>query len=479
MIFPSFEGLHVVVVGDLMLDRYWSGPNRGISQEAPVPVINVTDIQDYAGGAANVAMNVVALGGDCTLIGITGSDEGSEKLRMVLEESGVNCDFVESEEFQTVIKLRVVSNHQQLLRTDFESLGGVDENLGKQVSEKLKEYLSSADVLVIQDYDKGAISRPEDMIAEASKYKVPVVVDPKCKSFHRYAGAKVIKPNLREFEFATGVPFSSDHFLETATDVCIENHFEFIAVTRGVEGSTMVSSSGDVRHFRALPVDVFDVTGAGDTTAAVLALGIALDTPLELAMEMATIAGSIVVSKVGTSVVTELEFSTALSGFKGGGPALGDYSWIKRTAEVARMQGKKIVFTNGCFDVLHAGHVRYLDEARTLGDLLIVAINDDESVRQLKGGDRPINQLEHRASVLKGLRAVDCVVTFSEDTPDELLRLIRPDILVKGGDYKPDEVIGAEIVSEYGGAVHVLTLVEGLSTTQILKKLSTDNIEIQ
>ena len=477
MIFPSTQDMHVIVVGDLMLDRYWFGSIQRVSQEAPVPVINVAREKDSPGGAANVALNIASLGVKCTLIGIVGSDENATKLKIALRKAGVISDLVVCEDYPTTVKLRALSHNQQVLRADFEARHHDEERLSRRVLEKVTQNLSTANVLIIQDYDKGAISSPGDIISVAKDAGVPVVVDPKQKPFSRYSGADIIKPNAYEFEMATGGNLSDKDFLETAKEICFRNKFEFLAVTQGAKGSVIVSKNGEYQCFEALPVDVFDVTGAGDTTVAVLAIGIAAGWEVPEAMEAATIAGSLVVSKIGTAVVDELELANAFFGKIGKRRSLFNKDSLKKVVELSRKEGKKIVFTNGCFDIIHAGHVRYLEEARALGDLLIVALNDDESVARLKGPERPINVLEHRAEVLFGLEAVDCVVGFSEDGPEDLLHLVRPDILVKGGDYKPEDVVGAEIVMEAGGQVRILALIEGLSTSQIAKKLSSESFE--
>ena len=469
---PSLQAVHVVVVGDVMLDRYWFGDAHRVSQEAPVPVVNVTSIEDRPGGAANVALNIASLGARCTLIGVVGDDEAARALEDTLTAAGVSCDFVVSENNATVIKLRVLSQKQQLLRTDFES--PLRSDVGDLIGHKLGQHLGDATAVVLQDYDKGVLSAPQGLIEQARRAGVPVIVDPKHKPFSSYAGASLIKPNAQEFEIAVGPWKDDDDLLRKARMLAVEHDFDALVITRGGAGMTVVEMDGSHQHIPGRPVDVFDVTGAGDTAAAVLAVGRSLGWQPVACAQLANVASGIVVGKTGTAAVTGPELARALALENRNDRGIMSRAQLADSVQQAQTAAEKIVFTNGCFDILHAGHVAYLEEARALGDRLIVAVNDDASVLRLKGKGRPVNPLEQRQRVLAGLSAVDWIVSFSEDTPEALLQLLQPDILVKGGDYPIDEVVGAEIVQGYGGRVEVLSLVDDCSTTAIVERIQNE-----
>ncbi|MEQ8991713.1 MAG: bifunctional D-glycero-beta-D-manno-heptose-7-phosphate kinase/D-glycero-beta-D-manno-heptose 1-phosphate adenylyltransferase HldE [Pseudomonadales bacterium] len=466
---PSLQNVHVLVVGDVMLDRYWIGSARRVSQEAPVPVVDVERTEDRPGGAANVALNVASLGARCTLVGAVGDDEAARTLGETLAAAGVACDFVVWPDWPTTLKLRVVSQNQQLLRTDFER--PLPAAVTAAVLERAEAHLGAASAVVLEDYDKGVLAEPAPLIRAAARAGVPVVVDPKHKPFARYGGADLIKPNLDEFRAAVG-PFADDDALVSlATALCAEHDFGALVVTRGGRGMTAVVRDGRHRHIPARAVDVYDVTGAGDTAAATLAVMRSIGWDALDCAQVANVASGIAVGKPGTVAVSGPELAMALdAGVRGDRGILGRTQLVDAVAQ-ARARGERIVFTNGCFDILHAGHVAYLEEARALGDRLVVAVNDDASVRRLKGPGRPVNALERRLRVLSGLAAVDWVVGFPEDTPEALLAALRPDVLAKGGDYGPDQVVGADLVRGYGGEVCVLGLVADLSTTAIVRRL--------
>jgi len=495
---PSLRDCHIVVVGDVMLDRYWQGPAERVSPEAPVPVINVDHEESRPGGAANVALNVVSLGATCTLIGFVGDDEPGRELNTVLTAAGVNCDFVTVEDWPTIVKLRLLAQKQQLIRADFEQPVpdlGLSERLGA-LQNKVEKHLANARVLVIEDYDKGVIEDAPALIHAARAAHCPVLVDPKLKPLSTYAKANVIKPNEREFSHAVQTAVTAgvidappsrakpptksqkqsaieQQTHQQAQALCSALDLDGLIITRGGQGMDVCEADG-VQHVPARSVEVYDVTGAGDTTAATLALGMALQWPLVDAARLANVAASIVVSKSGTSPVTGPELAAVLS------TATADRGLMNRTqlahaVQAAKAGGERVVFTNGCFDILHAGHVTYLEEAAALGDRLIVAINGDASVTRLKGEGRPVIPVEGRSRVLAGLGCVDWVVSFDEDTPEPLLELLKPDVLVKGGDYGSDEVVGADIVQAYGGVVSVLSLVADVSTTSIVQRIQDTN----
>ncbi|MEQ8690539.1 MAG: bifunctional D-glycero-beta-D-manno-heptose-7-phosphate kinase/D-glycero-beta-D-manno-heptose 1-phosphate adenylyltransferase HldE [Pseudomonadales bacterium] len=468
--FGSLNQVHVLVVGDVMLDRYWLGAADRVSPEAPVPVLDVESIEEYPGGAANVALNIVSLGARCTLIGYVGDDEAAQTLTTTLEAAGVECDFLPVADWSTIVKLRLVAQQQQLMRADFESLPPVIGTSERQalLLNKVEKHLQHSQVVVLEDYDKGVLDEPQALIAAAQRAGVPSVVDPKHKDLAQYAGATVIKPNEKEFRHAVGGKGDAS----AAQALCKELNISGMVVTRGGDGMD-VCDAESARHVPARPVDVYDVTGAGDTTAATLALGLGCGWSLLDAARVANVAASIAVSKSGTTAVTGPELARALTG-RGDGGMLSRADLAQEVA-AAKAQGQRVVFTNGCFDILHAGHVTYLEEAAALGDRLIVAINDDASVTALKGAGRPIVPQEGRARVLLGLGCVDWVVIFSEATPEPLLELLKPDVLVKGGDYTEEQVVGAEIVQSYGGSVQVLSMVADVSTTRIVERIKSNS----
>ena len=469
---PSLQTVHVLVVGDLMLDRYWIGDARRVSQEAPVPVVDVTHTDDRPGGAANVALNVASLGARCTLVGLVGDDEAGRKLRSALTAAGVVCDFVEVPRWPTILKLRIVSQNQQLLRTDFEEPAPGD--FREAIRERVRSHLAEATTLVLQDYDKGALDEPGPLVREAAAVGVPVVVDPKHKPFSAYAGADILKPNVHEFRAAAGGWTDDEELVGAAVALCNRENLGALVITRGGQGMTVAQRDGRHQHIPARPVDVYDVTGAGDTAAAALAVTRSLGWDALACAQIANVASGIAVGKSGTATVTGPELAIALAVSDRGDRGILNREQLVDAVSQARAAGERVVFTNGCFDILHAGHVAYLEEARALGHRLVVAVNDDDSVRRLKGPGRPVNPLDRRLRVLSGLSAVDWLVGFAEDTPEALLQALKPDVLVKGGDYGPDGVVGADIVTGYGGEVRVLTLVEDCSTTAIVARIQGD-----
>lgn len=465
---PSLKDLYLLVVGDVMLDRYWHGATRRVSPEAPVPVVDVEHTEDCPGGAANVAVNVKSLGAGSTLLGCVGDDAPGGALKRKLDASGVCEDFIVSPDASTTLKLRVVSRQQQLLRTDFEK--PTSPYLARRLAMQVPGQLEDANALIIADYDKGAVGDPAVLIEAARRANVPVVVDPKAKPFRAYAGATVLKPNEREFAAATGKCRNESELGERAVALCEELDIGALVVTHGAGGMSVATGEG-YHHLPARPVEVFDVTGAGDTAAAVFGITSALGWPALDGARFANIAASIAVSKAGTAAVSGPELALAASQGSLSDRGILSREQLALAAKAAAANGEKLVFTNGCFDILHAGHVRYLEEARALGDRLIVAVNDDASVARLKGEGRPVNGLDRRLRVLAGLESVDWVVAFDEDTPDSLLELLRPHVLAKGGDYEPHEVVGADLVRSYGGKVRVLGHVEDCSTTAILEQM--------
>lgn len=466
---PPFQRARVLVVGDVMLDRYWHGKANRISPEAPVPVVRVNGSEDRPGGAANVALNIAALGAAATIAGITGQDEAGEELARRLTAAGVLCHFHASEQAPTITKLRVISQHQQLLRLDFEQAFTADDV--KVLTTQAQAALEQTQVLVLSDYGKGSLADTSGLISAARARGIPVVVDPKGTDFEKYRGATVITPNLSEFEAVAGHCASEDELISKGQALRESLELTALLITRGEHGMTLLQGDRAPYHLPAQAREVFDVTGAGDTVVSVLAAALAAGENLEHSTLLANLAAGLVVAKLGTAAISGPELRRAIQLQEGSGRGVMTAEQLAIVVEDARAHGEKVVFTNGCFDIIHAGHVGYLAEARKLGDRLIVAINDDDSVRRLKGSGRPINPVERRMQVLAGLAAVDWVVSFPDDTPEALLRQIRPDVLVKGGDYSVAQVVGGEFVSSYGGEVKVLAFLDNCSTSAIVEKV--------
>ncbi len=375
-------------------------------------------------------------------------------------------------EHPTIVKLRVMSRHQQLLRMDFEEAFGTDaEALAVQV----ERLLPQTRVLVLSDYGKGALKNHQVLIQAARRCGVPVLADPKGKDFSIYRGASLITPNLNEFEAIVGRCTDEAELVAKGAALMQELELGALLVTRGEHGMTLLRPGHSALHLPARAREVFDVTGAGDTVISTLAAALAAGEELPQAVALANLAAGIVVGKLGTAAISAPELRRAVQREQGSERGVLSLDQLLLAIEDARAHGEKIVFTNGCFDILHAGHVTYLEQARAQGDRLVLAVNDDASVSRLKGPGRPINSVERRMAVLAGLGAVDWVVSFPENTPELLLGQFKPDVLVKGGDYGIDQVVGANIVRAYGGEVRVLGLVENSSTTAIVKKIRGNN----
>jgi D-beta-D-heptose 7-phosphate kinase/D-beta-D-heptose 1-phosphate adenosyltransferase len=465
---PRFDSGRVLVFGDVMLDRYWHGSTERISAEAPIPVVDIQEVEDRLGGAANVALNIASLGGAAGLIGAVGEDESATILRAKLGSAGIEDGLVTMSDRPTITKFRIVSRKQQLVRADFELTDDIDSNIFQPMLDKR---LQTCDVLVLSDYDKGVLADPQQAIQSATALKKPILVDPKFKDFTFYAGATLVKPNQNEFRVAVGSWSSEQEMVLKAQTMMSNLGFSSMLVTRGSEGMTLVQSNGQLMHLPARSREVFDVSGAGDTVIATLAAALAAGESLVDAVQLCNIAAGIVVTKLGTASVSGPELRLEVAETRASAKGVMTREQLTTAVAEARADGQRVVFTNGCFDILHAGHVEYLTEARQRGDRLIVAINDDAGVRRLKGEGRPINTVDRRQTMLAGLEAVDWVVSFPEDTPEALLELVRPDVLVKGGDYSVDQVVGGDIVTAYGGEVSVLKLVDGLSTTALAEKI--------
>ncbi|MBN4055364.1 bifunctional D-glycero-beta-D-manno-heptose-7-phosphate kinase/D-glycero-beta-D-manno-heptose 1-phosphate adenylyltransferase HldE [bacterium AH-315-K03] len=470
---PRFDQAQVLVVGDVMLDRYWHGQTSRISPEAPVPVVKVEQTEDRPGGAANVALNVAALGAGVSLTGLVGCDEAAQALTQMMIAANVNSDFQTSDTYPTITKLRVISRHQQLIRMDFED--GFSDNDASLLSEKARQLLPPVGALILSDYAKGALNEPQGLIQAAKAAGIPVLVDPKGTDFSRYRGATLLTPNLHEFEAIVGHCANEQELVTKGEQLMHQHDLQALLVTRGEHGMTLLRPDEPELHLPARAREVFDVTGAGDTVISVLASALAAGEAMPQAVALANLAAGIVVAKLGTAAISAPELRRAVNREQGSERGVVTLEQLRFILEDARAHGERIVFTNGCFDIIHAGHVGYLEQARELGDRLIVAINSDESVVRLKGPGRPINPVDRRMAVLAGLESVDWVTSFDGDTPESLLRELKPDVLVKGGDYDKKSVVGWEIVETYNGAVKVLSFFDDCSTTAIVKKVLEKN----
>jgi D-beta-D-heptose 7-phosphate kinase/D-beta-D-heptose 1-phosphate adenosyltransferase len=466
---PDFSDINVLVVGDVMLDSYWHGGTNRISPEAPVPVVRVTGEEGRPGGAGNVALNITSLCGKANLLGLTGDDDMASTLEQQLQDQGVKCSFKRLDGLPTITKLRIISRHQQLIRLDFE-----DGFTGFDAADFLSDFdslLQDADLVVLSDYGKGTLRDVSRFISRAKAAGKPVLVDPKGSDFNKYSAATLITPNLSELEAVVGPCENDEQLVERGLDLMGRLDLEALLVTRGEHGMTLLEKDKPARHLPTHAREVFDVTGAGDTVISVLAAAMATGMPLEAATQLSNVAAGIVVAKLGTATASLDEIRAALAEQQVVHRGVVTEDELVTAMDAAKARGETIVFTNGCFDILHAGHVTYLEQASRLGDRLVVAVNVDETVRQLKGDDRPVNTLERRMTVLAALGCVDWVVPFSEETPERLICDLKPNFLIKGGDNNPDEIPGAECVRNAGGEVKVMSFVDDCSTTATINSI--------
>ena len=466
-----WKQIPVLVVGDVMLDRYIWGEVQRISPEAPVPVVRVTARDEKPGGAANVAMNLAGLGARVSVIGFAGGDHEQTRLEDLLRQQGIESRLVTASDATTVTKLRILSGHQQMMRVDLEEPSHFTIGDYQQLVQTARPAVRNAAVLVLSDYAKGTLSEEvcQTLIHEARERGIPVLVDPKSRCFDRYRGATTICPNLKELAAAVEEESSDlDRVLRAGQQLLATLDMEFMLATLGEKGIAILRS--DLREIVPAAVrQVFDVSGAGDTVAAVMALVLASGADLKAGVQLANLAAGIVVGKVGTVAVQRDELLGVIAQQM---PRMEDKvvdpTRLLQRVSAWKASGRRVVFTNGCFDILHIGHVQLLEEARRKGDCLIVAMNSDDSVRSLKGPLRPIVRQDERARVLAALGSVDAVIIFGERTPLRLIEAIRPDVLVKGGDYSEESVVGAREVRSWGGRVELIPLVKGVSTTRLI-----------
>lgn len=469
------SGKRVVCVGDVMLDRFVYGSVTRISPEAPVPIMRRAREAAMPGGAGNVARNLASLGMSASLLGVVGDDaEGRELAELLGNIEGIEADLIAMRGRSTTLKTRFVAGGQQLLRVDAEDTATIDSASEAELIASIADEAKNAAVIILSDYAKGAVT--DGVIAAALKAGaengVPVIADPKGRDFARYGAVDLLKPNASELAIALGLPVESDQEIEMAlTAAQSVLPAKSVVVTRAAKGMSFAEEGDVPQHHSGQAREVYDVSGAGDTSIAALALGLAGGGSLSDAVSLAIAASGIAVGKAGTATVSAAELETALLlGLRNGGVSYLSLDAAKAQVEAWRDTGLTVGFTNGCFDILHPGHLRVLEEAKSRCGRLVVGLNSDASVSRLKGPSRPVNNADSRARVLSGLMAVDAVVVFEEDTPLDLIEALQPDLLVKGGDYSIDTIVGADIVQARGGSVHIVPLVDGQSTTAAIER---------
>ncbi|MFA5514960.1 MAG: bifunctional D-glycero-beta-D-manno-heptose-7-phosphate kinase/D-glycero-beta-D-manno-heptose 1-phosphate adenylyltransferase HldE [Desulfuromonadales bacterium] len=468
--------VQALVIGDLMLDEYLWGKTERISPEAPVQVVEVTREDLRLGGAGNVINNLVALGCQIRVASVLGEDDDSQRLRRMLETQGVDTASLLLDPSRiTSRKTRILASNQQMLRFDRESRDPIGPDIEARLVADLRRIVPQVRVVLVSDYMKGVLTPAllREIIAIGRENSIPVVVDPKGSDYRKYRGATLLTPNRKEAQAASEIAIADEDSLRLAgRKLLAENDLEALVLTRSEEGMTLFFRDGREDHLPTVAREVFDVTGAGDTVLSFFGVGLACGLTLPEAARLANLAAGVVVAKVGTSTVSPDELLEAATRLHPDGDLkIRTRPALARLLESERQRGKKIVFTNGCFDLLHVGHVKYLQKARQLGDLLVLGLNSDASVRRLKGAKRPLIGEEERAHILAALHCIDHVVLFDEDTPRELIRDLRPDVLVKGGDYAPEGVVGKELVESWGGKVELIQFVDGKSTTNIIDRV--------
>lgn len=470
----QIKSRRILVVGDVMLDKYYVGDVRRISPEAPVPVFRKRAERNVLGGAANVAANLVAANQEVSVMSGIGDDDNGDRIMRLFDNKGIDASLVANLQRSTTIKTRFLAdNNQQLMRLDVEDTAPITKQECEQMLARLQGRIKQFDLILMSDYLKGLLTQElcQSITKMSRANQIPVVIDVKDPKYGKYYGATLLKPNLNELRALTGRKAESDdEIVEAAEELRRRCNCQYVLATLGARGMVLVGD-GEPYFVKSLAREVFDVSGAGDTTIAYLATCMANAMSVRAAVDIANYAAGIQVGKVGTSSVCWQEVRDLISN--------ENHSVshkILSPEEVERFRqdnkGKKIVFTNGCFDILHVGHKRYLQQAATLGDLLVVGVNSDDSVRRLKGPSRPVNNEQDRAEMLSALEFIDYVAIFGEDTPYELIRQIQPDVLVKGGDYKPEEVVGRDIVEARGGRLELISFVDGKSTTNIINRIS-------
>jgi D-beta-D-heptose 7-phosphate kinase/D-beta-D-heptose 1-phosphate adenosyltransferase len=475
-LFSRIGGIRCLVIGDLMLDEYLWGKAERISPEAPVQVVDVLREELRLGGAGNVVNNLAALGAQVAVCSVVGEDENGWALLKNFSRRNVAIDAIFRDPLRrTSRKTRVVASNQQIVRIDRESRDPLSDEMETLVCHWIEANIGQFSVILVSDYLKGVLTTRviETIVTTAAIKNIPVLVDPKGVDFGRYRGATLLTPNRKEAEAASGMTIRDGRSLKQAAELIMEKAgLEHLLITRSEEGMSLFSRSAEPVHIATVAREVFDVSGAGDTVLASLAVGVASGLGMAEAARLANIAAGIAVGKLGTSTVSPQEIINAVALSRSDSNSkIKNLEALTAIIAAEKARGKKVVFTNGCFDLLHAGHVKYLQKARSLGDLLVLGLNSDASVRRLKGEKRPLIGEEERAHILAALDCVDYVVLFEQDTPLELITAIKPLILAKGGDYTEDGVVGKDLVEAYGGRVELVSFVDGKSTTNIIERI--------
>lgn len=485
----NFQNQKILLVGDIMLDRFVYGGVSRISPESPIPVLGASREEKMLGGAGNVFANLKGLGTDTYFFTVVGDDAPAAEIRDILDDiGGARATLIVDDSRPTILKTRFIAQHQQLLRVDYERLDPLVDRVQREILSQIEEIIGQMKAVILSDYGKGVLTQwlIQKLIRLAKKNKIPVIVDPKGKDFSLYKGATIVTPNKKELSEATqGHDVSSDKNIEVACHALIkQSGIETVFATRSEDGMSVVSKKGVPLHLPTQAQEVYDVSGAGDTVVAAIAAGVAAGGSYEQTAYLANIAGGLAVAKVGTAIIRQDEMKRSLEAQEGrqaipkpyGISPILSVQETKEKIQAWQAQGLKVGFTNGCFDIVHYGHVHYLNQARDKCDRLVLGLNCDASVRVLKGETRPINDENARATVMAALGCIDLVVFFGaekvgeDNTPSGLLDMIRPDLLMKGGDYTVDQLPEAKVVLAYGGAVDIMPLYEGYSTTDIIKK---------
>jgi D-beta-D-heptose 7-phosphate kinase/D-beta-D-heptose 1-phosphate adenosyltransferase len=477
----NIKAASILCIGDVILDYFVEGVVERISPEAPVPVFKKLHDNHGLGGAANVLHNLATLGISCGLASVIGADQEGHRLReLLLELNLISLSLIEERNRPTTMKTRYVVGGQQLLRVDREVSSPLGQTIAHTLLKTIEEQLIHYDVVILSDYNKGLFSQGVErtIIDLLLKHRKRILIDPKGKDFSRYRGATILTPNHKELALAMGMPTDNDReVVEAAKAVLSQYDIQAVLVTRGSQGMSLVDTLGTVEHIAAEVREVFDVSGAGDTVIAIFAAAYGNGASLKEAAQLANIAAGLVVGKVGTATLRLEEIFSALHmhNFKDSEIKMANLEKALEVTQMWRRKGLQVGFTNGCFDLLHPGHISLLKQAKAQCDRLVIGLNSDASVKRLKGNMRPIQSEEARATILASMSDVDLVVVFEEDTPINLITLLRPDVLVKGADYTVDQVVGADVVQSYGGTVVLAQLMSGQSTTNTVQKLMKDS----
>ena len=462
----------ILVIGDVIVDSYWYGNATRVSPEAPVPVLlKDSDEEIRLGGACNVALNIASLGGEVEIIGIIGNDKDGENTKEILKKEGIKSKLIAQKNCKTIKKMRILSRNQQLLRLDSEEI--INEQESKKIIELVKSSLDKNDIFVLSDYGKGTLYFIEDLIKIIRKENKIILIDPKGDNFAKYKNADIITPNNSEFSKIVGNWKNKNELNEKAKKLLTRLNLNALMITKGSQGlSLYIKNENESFDIPSKAKEVYDVTGAGDTVIATLAYYLGKNYSLKEAAKISNIAAGIIVGKAGTAVIDKKELEIELNNNEPESFGVIGIDDLLNKIKLSRKHGKKIVFTNGVFDILHKGHVKYLEKAKRYGDILIVGVNDDSSARKLnKGKGRPINSSIDRMEVLSALSSTDWVVPFSDENPLRLIKQIKPDFLIKGGDYKESDIIGYDFVKGYGGVTKTIDFESGYSTSSTIKKI--------